>query len=88
MTQTIPIQKSTFQIRRVNEFICSVYKWMALGLGLTGIIAFFTSNDQALMHLILENQPLFFGLIIGELKLVFLIDRFTTVGQKDAPHPL
>jgi uncharacterized protein len=69
--QTIPIQKSMVQIRRVNEFIRSVYNWMALGLGLTGLIAFFISKDQALMHLILGNQLLFFGLIIGELILVF-----------------
>jgi FtsH-binding integral membrane protein len=72
MMQTISIQKSMVQIK-VNEFIRSVYNWMALGLGLTGLIAFYISNNQALTHLILGNQLLFFGLIIGELILVFSI---------------
>ena len=55
----------------VNEFIRSVYNWMAIGLGLTGLLAFYVSNSESLMKLIFGNQLLFFGLIIGELVLVF-----------------
>ena len=58
---------------RVNSFIQSVYNWMAIGLGLTGITAFFTANSPTMMQLIFSNQLLFFGLIIGELVLVFTI---------------
>ena len=57
----------------VNEFIRSVYNWMAIGLGLTGFIAFYVSNSPSLTKLIYENQILFFGLIIGELALVFYL---------------
>lgn len=57
----------------VNEFIRSVYNWMAFGLALTGFIAFYVSNSPNMIKLIYGNQVLFFGLIIGELGLVFYL---------------
>jgi FtsH-binding integral membrane protein len=70
--QSIPLKRTQTQIR-VNEFIRSVYNWMAIGLALTGFVAFFVSNSQTMMRLIFGNQIIFFGLIIGELALVFSI---------------
>ena len=46
---------------------------MAIGLGLTGFVAFYVSNSEAMMRLIFGNRLVFFGLIIGELALVFSI---------------
>ena len=57
----------------VNEFIRSVYNWMAIGLGLTGFIAFYVSNSPNMIRLIYGNKLLFFGMIIGELALVFYL---------------
>jgi len=68
--ESLSLQQTQVQIR-VNEFIRSVYNWMAIGLCLTGFIAFYVSNNDAILSLILGNQILFFGLIIGELALVF-----------------
>ena len=70
--QSIPLNKTLAQVR-VNEFIRSVYNWMAIGLGLTGVVAFYVSNSETLLKLIFGNQLIFFGLIIGELVLVFTI---------------
>ena len=70
--QTIQIADAQAQVR-VNEFIRTVYNWMAIGLGLTGIVAFYVANSPALVKLVFGNQLLFFGLIIGELVLVFSI---------------
>ncbi|OEU66667.1 MAG: hypothetical protein BA867_06825 [Desulfobacterales bacterium S5133MH16] len=70
--QSIPLKRTQTQIR-VNEFIRSVYNWMAIGLGITGFVAFFVSNSETMMRLIFGNQIIFFGLIIGELALVFSI---------------
>lgn len=70
--QIIPAQRTQVQVQ-VNEFIRSVYNWMAIGLGLTGLVAFYVSNSQAMLKLIFGNQIIFFGLIIGELALVFSI---------------
>jgi hypothetical protein len=57
----------------VNDFVRSVYNWMALGLGLTGVVAFAVANSPAILQLVYGNQVLFFGLIIAELALVFSI---------------
>jgi FtsH-binding integral membrane protein len=70
--QTVPILSAEPQVR-VNEFVRSVYNWMAIGLGLTGLVAFYVSNSQYLIQLIFGNRLLFFALIIGELALVFSI---------------
>ena len=70
--QSIPLKRTKAQIR-VNEFIRNVYNWMAIGLGLTGFVAYFVSNREVMMRLIFGNQLVFFGLIIGELALVFSI---------------
>jgi uncharacterized protein len=70
--QSLPLNRTMAQVR-VNEFIRSVYSWMAIGLGLTGFVALYVSNSEALMKLIFGNQLTFFGLIIGELILVFTI---------------
>lgn len=68
--QSVPMQKAAAQVR-VNEFIRSVYNWMAIGLALTGLVAFYVSNSEAMLRLIFGNRLIFFGLIIGELVLVF-----------------
>lgn len=68
--QPIPLARTQTQIR-VNEFIRSVYNWMAIGLSLTGFIAYYVSNNEFLSRLIFGNQLVFFGLIISELVLVF-----------------
>ena len=70
--QTAPLRLSQAQTQvRVNSFIRSVYNWMAAGLALTGIIAFYVANNDALRGLVYGNQFLMFGLIIAELVLVF-----------------
>jgi len=70
--ESISAKQTQVQVR-VNEFIRSVYNWMAIGLALTGLVALYVSNTPALLNLILGNRILFFGLIIAELALVFTI---------------
>ncbi len=54
-------------------FLAKVFNWMAIGLGLTGITAFFTANSQAALQLIFGNKLVFYGLIIGELGMVIYL---------------
>ncbi len=70
--ESVPLKQTQTQVR-VNTFIRSVYNWMAIGLGLTGFVAYYVASTPALQKLIFGNQLLFFGLIIGELALVFII---------------
>ena len=70
--ESLSVQRTQTQLQ-VNAFIRSVYNWMAIGLGLTGFVAFYVSNSETLIRLIFGNQVLFFGLIIAELALVFYL---------------
>jgi FtsH-binding integral membrane protein len=71
--ESVPLKQQTQVQTRVNEFIRSVYNWMAIGLALTGFVAYYVANTPALVEVIFGNRILFFGLIIGELALVFMI---------------
>jgi len=70
--QTAPLQYTQTQTQvRVNAFIRSVYNWMAVGLALTGVVAFYVANNESLVKMIYGNQILLIGLIIAELAIVF-----------------
>jgi FtsH-binding integral membrane protein len=72
--QTVSFKGAQAQTQvQVNSFVRSVYNWMALGLGLTGLVAYFVANSPALVQLVFGNRMLFFGLIIAELALVFIL---------------
>ena len=72
--QTLPFGTTQAQAQvQVNQFIRSVYNWMAAGLALTGVVALYIASNETLIRLIFSNQLLFFGLIIGELALVFFL---------------
>lgn len=70
--QPVSLPRDQAQIQ-VNEFIRSVYNWMAIGLALTGFVAFYISQNETLLRLIIGNRLIFFGLIIAEFALVFSI---------------
>lgn len=57
----------------VNSFILSVYNWMAIGLGLTGVVAYYVAGSQAMLNIIFGNKIVFYGLIIAELGFVFYL---------------
>ncbi len=58
---------------RVNSFVRSVYNWMAIGLALTGFIAYAVANMPEVRNVIFGSGIVFFGLIIAQLALVFII---------------
>lgn len=70
--QNVQVRTTRVDVR-VNEFIRSVYNWMAIGLGLTGLIAYYIAGSETLVRTFLGNQMLFFGIIIVELGLVFYL---------------
>jgi FtsH-binding integral membrane protein len=67
---SLPRTKTHIQI---NSFLRSVYNWMAVGLGLTGLCAYYVANNADLQQLIFGNSLVFFGLVLVELGLVFFI---------------
>jgi FtsH-binding integral membrane protein len=62
------------ELNRVSSFsvlMRKVYTWMAMALVITGVTAYGVANSPALIQAIYGNPVLFFGLIIGELALVW-----------------
>jgi FtsH-binding integral membrane protein len=57
----------------VNDFIRSVYNWMAVGLALTGFVAFYVSSSPRFMMFLASHPILILLLILVELGLVFSI---------------
>ena len=76
---SIPLNQTQVQVR-VNEFVRSVYNWMAIGLALTGFMAYYVAHSEPVLRLlfqVVDNQlrptMLFYGLIIAELIMVFAL---------------
>jgi len=58
---------------RVSAFLWKVYAWMAIGLGLTAVVAFTVASTPDLLRVLVSNRLVFFGLMIAELGLVFYL---------------
>lgn len=78
--ESVPLKQQTQVQVRINDFVRSVYNWMAIGLAVTGFIAYFVAHNESFLGLLFQvvgNQlrptMLFYGLIIGELALVFIL---------------
>lgn len=52
-------------------FLAKVFNWMAIGLGVTGVIAFLTAQSGLAMAIV--GSPVFFILILAELGMVFYL---------------
>jgi len=70
-TKKIAAEKDFNSMARV--FITRVYRWMILALSISGLTAFFTASSPALLKLIFGNKFGFYGLLIAEIALVFII---------------
>ncbi len=58
---------------RVSAFLWKVYAWMAIGLGLTAIMAFLVAGSPEILRVLIGNRLVFFGVVIAELGLVFYL---------------
>ncbi|HDL8053669.1 TPA: Bax inhibitor-1/YccA family protein [Yersinia enterocolitica] len=57
----------------IQAYMAQVYGWMTCGLLLTAVVAWYAANTPAIMNFIFSSQITFFGLIIVQLGLVFVI---------------
>ncbi|MBW2091168.1 MAG: Bax inhibitor-1/YccA family protein [Deltaproteobacteria bacterium] len=72
MTQSYA--SSQDQVRALEgAFIRRVYNWMVAGLALTGVMAYVAASNEGLQALIYGNMLIFYGLIFGELAMVFIL---------------
>lgn len=68
-TQQITIAQARQEASTI--FLAKVFNWMAIGLGVTGVVAYATAYTG--LAQVLMASPLFFVLILGELGLVFYL---------------
>ncbi|SRR5579883_1146611 len=59
----------------VAAFTRKVYRWMAIGLGLTGLFASMVVASPSAQRAIFGNPILFFGLLIAEFVMVWVFGR-------------
>jgi FtsH-binding integral membrane protein len=60
-------------IARQNTLIRQVYAWMGAGLFITAFMALVTLSSPEILRAITGNRLVFYGLMIGELALVFTL---------------
>jgi len=64
---------ATQVVARQNTLIRQVYAWMGAGLAITALMALVTLSSPAILDAVLGNKLVFYGLMIGELALVFTL---------------
>jgi FtsH-binding integral membrane protein len=60
-------------IVKQNALVRQVYAWMGVGLAITAFMALVTLSSPAMLQTITGNRLVFYGLMIGELALVFTL---------------
>jgi len=73
MRQFDTTQAGTGLIVKQNALVRQVYAWMGAGLALTALMALITVSTPELLKAIVGNRLVFYGLMIGELALVFTL---------------
>ncbi|MBV5338121.1 MAG: Bax inhibitor-1/YccA family protein [Deltaproteobacteria bacterium] len=66
-------RSTTDIIVKQNTLIRKVYAWMGAGLAITAFMALITLSSPAILNAVLGNKLIFYGLIVGELALVFTL---------------
>jgi hypothetical protein len=62
-----------------NEALWSTYRWMTLGLLVTGLVAMGVASSDAVLSFLLGHRILFYGLLFAQLGLVI---AFSTAARK------
>jgi FtsH-binding integral membrane protein len=62
-----------------NDILWVTYRWMSIGLAITGVVAWVVSHSPAALELFVSNRVLFYGLMIAQLGLVF---AFSAMAQR------
>jgi FtsH-binding integral membrane protein len=58
---------------KVTTFLRAVYGWMCLGLGITASVAYLVAGSPTILSVIAGNRAIFWGLVIAQLGIVFVM---------------
>ncbi len=82
---TAPVSMTQARAQASTVFLAKVFNWMAIGLALTGVMAFITVNSQTMLQVIFGNKMVFYALMFGELGMViFLSARIQKISAQTA----
>lgn len=70
-----PYVGNTKTLALVQSFFMQVYGWMTSGLLATGILAYYTAHSPFLLSLIFGSKLVFYGLLLANLGIVFVLSR-------------
>jgi FtsH-binding integral membrane protein len=63
---------------RASDALWVTYRWMTLGLAVTGLVAMGVASSPSLIQTLVGNRILFFGLLIGQVGLVVAFSSMAT----------
>ena len=73
LAESAPWSGSVPAAERVSAFLRAVYGWMCAGLAITAVTAWFVASQPALVMAIATNRLLFWGLLLAQLGIVFVL---------------
>jgi FtsH-binding integral membrane protein len=62
-----------------NDILWVTYRWMSVGLGITGLVAWLVSQSPAALEAVVGNRIVFYGLLIAQIGIVI---AFTPVAAR------
>lgn len=71
-SQPRPLSYSTDNVGVIASFMNAVYAWMGVGLGVTALVAWMTSQNEAMRQMVFQPMT-FIVLIVAELALVWYV---------------
>jgi FtsH-binding integral membrane protein len=63
----------------VNDILWQTYRWMSVGLAITGMVAWVVSNTPAALDIVVGNKLVFYGLMFAQIGLVL---AFSSVASR------
>ena len=61
-----------------NDILWVTYRWMSVGLAITGIVAWLVAQSPSALSLFVENRIVFYGLMFGQVGLVLAFSAAVT----------
>jgi len=61
-----------------NDILWVTYRWMSIGLAITGVVALLVASSPAAVEMLVTNRAIFFGLMIAQLGLVVAFSALVT----------
>jgi FtsH-binding integral membrane protein len=58
------------QTESANDILWITYRWMSVGLGITGLVAWLVSQSPSALEIFVSNRIVFYGLLFAQLGLV------------------